>query len=95
MCYFKVNTSQRVSSIRTRIKTIGIAATNLKRYCLREYLPLEQGLRPANIGIAATNLKTQRVSSIRTRIKTLVHLTYYLLGQLREYLPLEQGLRLT
>ena len=37
---------------------------------LREYLPLEQGLRPNNLNIVYAILDTQRVSSIRTRIKT-------------------------
>ena len=39
--------TQRVSSIRTRIKTIAIAIPLFRNY-LREYLPLEQGLRLLN-----------------------------------------------
>ena len=39
--------------------------------CLREYLPLEQGLRPRYKCLQIRVSVSQRVSSIRTRIKTI------------------------
>ena len=60
--------TQRVSSIKTRIKT-GIENKEMYDFLLREYLPLKQGLRPFEIKERKPGLP-QRVSSIKTRIKT-------------------------
>ena len=87
---------QRVSSIKTRIKTNEIKHFALFLMKLREYLPLKQGLRRIREP-ACTQQRhlTQRVSSIKTRIKTLLLLAICRIRALREYLPLKQGLRLT
>ena len=67
--------TQRVSSIKTRIKTKNkIMIVN--RCNLREYLPLKQGLRLSFTEFAII-VKSQRVSSIKTRIKTAIFVTNY------------------
>ena len=43
---------QRAYSIRTRIKTRGCNLFRLERSRVREHIPLEQGLRPSNIGFS-------------------------------------------
>ena len=61
---------------------------------VREYLPLEQGLRHRYSYQSGIYCRCQRVSSIRTRIKTIL-CSFIGIETIivREYLPLEQGLR--
>ena len=64
-------------------------------FSVREYLPLEQGLRLVLHSVSLNDCHSQRVSSIRTRIKTATNHLVILPSSVREYLPLEQGLRPT
>ena len=62
--------SQRLSSIRTRIKTVLGVSREVKKLFVKDYHPLEQGLRPLSSFSIRSNELGQRLSSIRTRIKT-------------------------
>ncbi len=84
---------QRLSSITTRIKT-GINDTFPGFEGVKDYLPLQQGLRQPDIAVPFFDKKCQRLSSITTRIKThwrVVGTAADLL--VKDYLPLQQGLR--
>ena len=62
---------QRLSSITTRIKTTGSQSLPWTfSVFVRDYLPLQQGLRPAASLRQGQSSKCQRLSSITTRIKT-------------------------
>ena len=63
-----VASPQRVSSITTRIKTLNSSKILSANSSLREYLPLQQGLRQARSSLMISSLLSQRVSSITTRI---------------------------
>ncbi len=63
--------------------------------CVRDYLPLQQGLRQKQQHAFEDACCCQRLSSITTRIKTwhcrhVPHVPHVV----RDYLPLQQGLRL-
>ena len=45
MCLAKFNSSQRVYSNKTRIKTLYSFQLSLYTYILKEYIPIKQGLR--------------------------------------------------
>ena len=60
---------QRLSSTTTRIKT-QIKTSRDSLFQVRDYLPLQQGLRPVIILGFATQCAGQRLSSTTTRIKT-------------------------
>ena len=62
---------------------------------VRDYLPLQQGLRLARITAVIAQPASPRLSSITTRIKTLANLRFLAFFAVRDYLPLQQGLRLT
>ena len=62
---------------------------------VRDYLPLQQGLRLQNPLEFGGDIHRQRLSSTTTRIKTKVILLLNSKeGIVRDYLPLQQGLRL-
>ena len=63
---------QRLSSITTRIKTIEVLDLSWHSYNVRDYLPLQQGLRRSTYVLCADGLSRQRLSSITTRIKTFL-----------------------
>ena len=85
----------RVSSIRTRIKTVFSEVLDTS-FHLREYLPLEQGLRLLLIYVDYSHITSLREylpleQGLRHLITSSIDEA---LNRLREYLPLEQGLRL-
>ena len=65
----RIKAAQRLSSTKTRIKTIHILRQNWISI-LRDYLPLKQGLRQLLSTITGNFMITQRLSSTKTRIKT-------------------------
>ena len=67
---YSLRLTQKLSSIRTRIKTATIAVFCCNSHILRNYLPLEQGLRRINFFLCFSCCFAQKLSSIRTRIKT-------------------------
>ncbi len=64
--------SQRLSSITTRIKTSSFNLNKTMSAIVRDYLPLQQGLRPRRLCNKRLSGKCQRLSSITTRIKTFL-----------------------
>ena len=61
---------------------------------VRDYLPLQQGLRPSRRIFTCHSVHSQRLSSTTTRIKTPAATTLSCRGLgVRDYLPLQQGLR--
>ena len=65
---FPVLLARRVSSIKTRIKTLCIRVYRCHLHRLVEYLPLKQGLRLGSVTLFRYPSITRRVSSIKTRI---------------------------
>ena len=63
--------SQRLSSTTTRIKTKRKQGITLLSLCVRDYLPLQQGLRRDKLLHKVLQFRGQRLSSTTTRIKTL------------------------
>ena len=62
---------------------------------VRDYLPLQQGLRREQLGLECRRRHGQRLSSTTTRIKTpSVSVSTLRSPSVRDYLPLQQGLRL-
>ena len=61
---------------------------------VKDYHPLEQGLRPEPLKRNTLDMHGQRLSSIRTRIKTIDRYGKEYIGTVKDYHPLEQGLRL-
>ena len=61
---------------------------------VRVHLPLQQGLRPENVGFDAFFATSASASSITTRIKTGCSQSFScMLPSVRVHLPLQQGLR--
>ncbi len=61
---------------------------------VRDYLPLQQGLRHVHSSDMLYLLAGQRLSSTTTRIKTVVSYNKSVFFDIvRDYLPLQQGLR--
>ena len=58
-CYLKANKSQRLSSTTTRIKTRGQPPRGWKLFWVRDYLPLQQGLRLQRQAVAAIHLNVR------------------------------------
>ena len=65
----------------------------LSASAVRDYLPLQQGLRPPATRTGTSRMERQRLSSTTTRIKTLRLLLLRKFTKVRDYLPLQQGLR--
>ena len=62
--------------------------------CVRDHIPLEQGLRQKISCFYLFLSRCQRPYSIRTRIKTLSGDDKSAQAKVRDHIPLEQGLRL-
>ena len=84
--------SQRVSSIRTRIKTSCSLPSTSSRL-VREYLPLEQGLRHRTFYGQQENRLVREYLPLEQGLRLLAA-SESVIFCVREYLPLEQGLRL-
>ena len=92
---FVVWLCQRLSSTTTRIKTWQRWSDSLRYHCVRDYLPLQQGLR-------RSGQEWQAISglSVRDYLPLQQGLRLYEVGvcakvdDVRDYLPLQQGLRL-
>ena len=61
--------------------------------CVRDHIPLEQGLRRILPFRTCPILECQRPYSIRTRIKTRCRNPAFSPAIVRDHIPLEQGLR--
>ncbi len=64
------HSTQRTTSTKTRIKTPEHKTIEFNIQCLREQLPLKQGLRPHVLSPSLWMTLTQRTTSTKTRIKT-------------------------
>ena len=85
----------RAYSITTRIETRVLYNQIKEDTCLREHIPLQQGLRPMSPPRNTDfPLCAPRAYSITTRIETIIISAKRFNALLREHIPLQQGLRL-
>ena len=86
--------TQRVSSIKTRIKTILMLMRWLMIVSLREYLPLKQGLRRNVVVLWQYVHPLREYLPLKQGLRLTAFAPFFTNCSLREYLPLKQGLRL-
>ena len=87
--------SQRLSSTTTRIKTTPSAAVLATASVVRDYLPLQQGLRPARTWLKNSPLLVRDYLPLQQGLRRFPSPSAGLIDFLvRDYLPLQQGLRL-
>ena len=89
--YFR--NSQRVYSNRTRIKTGNSLHTLSTDICVKEYIPIEQGLRPLILIIVTNAHCVKEYIPIEQGLRPIISFAGISTSFVKEYIPIEQGLR--
>ena len=84
---------QRLSSTTTRIKTIIRSCKNVVFIGVRDYLPLQQGLRLSHVDYFASAGVVRDYLPLQQGLRLRCHHLLWHPCMVRDYLPLQQGLR--
>ena len=83
----------RLSSITTRIKTFAYARDEEFSLTVRDYLPLQQGLRQYSCAFCGVIVSVRDYLPLQQGLRPDINQSKKLTEIVRDYLPLQQGLR--